>query len=146
MNNIIPIASDHAGYELKEMVKEYLLSKGYEIKDFGTNSLDSCDYPDFIHPLASAIESGEYPRGIILCGSANGVSMTANKYQGIRAALSWIPEIAEMARLHNDANIVSIPARYVTKEIAFKTVDMFLDTKFEGGRHQARVDKIRIAK
>ncbi len=142
VNNIC-IAADHAGYELKQIIKEKLNSKGFEIKDFGTNSSLSVDYPDYIHPLAKAVEKGDYKFGIIICGSGNGVNMVANKYKGIRSALCWKKEIAELARMHNDANIVAIPARFISEEEAWKIVDVFLITKFEGGRHQNRVDKIK---
>lgn len=140
----IGIGSDHAGYELKSVLKEYMLDKGYQIKDFGTDSEESTDYPDYVHPLANAIENGELNFGIIICGSANGVSMTANKHAGIRAALSWIPEIAKLGREHNNANVLAIPARYVTNDEAKKIVDAFFTADFEGGRHQRRVDKIAI--
>ena len=140
----IAIGGDHAGYELKAELISYLNEIGYSVKDFGTYSDESTDYPDYVHPLANAIENGEFKLGIILCGSANGVSMTANKHQGIRAALSWTPEIAELGRLHNDANVLAIPARYVNKEEAIEIVKAFISTDFEGGRHQRRVDKIAI--
>ena len=139
----IAIAADHAGYEYKELIKKYLDGK-VEIKDFGTFSTDSVDYPDFVHPAASAVENGEYELGILICGSGNGVQITANKHQGIRCALCWEPEIAELARLHNDANMISIPARFISSDVAFAIVDAFLSTNFEGGRHQNRVDKIRF--
>lgn len=140
----IAIGGDHAGYILKSELIDYLKEIGYNVKDYGTYSDESTDYPDYVHPLANAIENGEFKLGIILCGSANGVSMTANKHQGIRAALSWTPEIAELGRLHNDANILAIPARYVSKEEAIEIVKAFISTEFEGGRHQRRVDKIAI--
>lgn len=146
MNNIIPIASDHAGFEYKEEIKKYLADKGFEVKDFGTDSTDSCDYADLIHPLASAIDKGEYSRGIILCGSANGVNMTANKYQNVRSAICWNPEIAVLARSHNDANICAIPARFTEIKTVFQIIDDYLNTEFEGGRHQKRVEKIKISK
>jgi len=140
----IAIGGDHAGYDLKSELITYLEELGYTVKDYGTYSDESTDYPDYVHPLASAIENGEFEQGIILCGSANGVSMTANKHQGIRAALSWTPEIAELGRLHNNANVLAIPARYVSNEEAKKIVDAFISTDFEGGRHQRRVDKIAM--
>lgn len=140
----IAIGGDHAGYDLKNILIEYLNDLGYEVKDFGTYSDESTDYPDYVHPLAKKIEEGEYELGIIICGSANGVSMSANKHQGIRAALSWIPEIAKLARQHNDANVLALPARYVSEDEAKKIVDAFLSSDFEGGRHQRRVDKIAI--
>lgn len=136
------MASDHAGFELKEAVKKYVESKGYEVKDFGTHSLDSCDYPDFAHPAAEAVEKGECDLGIAMCGSGNGIQMTLNKHQHIRAALCWIPEIAKLARQHNDANFLVMPARFISEETALKIVDEYLSTPFEGGRHQKRVDKI----
>lgn len=143
-NKIIPMACDHAGYELKEYLKKYLKEKGYEIKDFGTYSSDSVDYPDMIHPLAKEINEGVYEIGVIMCGSANGVSMVANKYPNIRCALCWEEEIAKLAKQHNNANIISLPARFISQEKASLILDAFLTTDFEGGRHQKRVDKISI--
>ena len=137
----IAIAGDHAGYELKEIIKNHLKDK-YEIQDFGTHSLDSVDYPDFIHPAASSVESGNNELGILICGSGQGVSMTANKHQKIRCALCWEVELAELAKQHNDANMVAIPARFVSEDLALKIIDAFLATEFEGGRHQNRVNKI----
>lgn len=137
----IAIACDHAGFEYKELIKKYLDGK-YEVQDFGTYSADSVDYPDFVHPAATSVESGENELGILICGSGNGVQITANKHQKIRCALCWMPEIASLARQHNDANMISIPARFISKELAFEIVDKFLTTDFEGGRHQHRVDKI----
>lgn len=142
-SKIIPIAADHAGYELKQEIIKYLKDINYTVKDYGTNSLDSCDYPDYIHPLASAINNGEYTQGIIICGSANGVSITANKYENIRSAICWLPQIAALARQHNDANILALPSRFVKISDALIIVDTFLATAFEGGRHQTRVDKIK---
>ncbi len=142
MKEIIPIASDHAGYELKEEVKKYLSSKNIETKDFGTFSTESVDYPDFAHQVGSAINRGDYPIGIVICGSGNGVQMTVNKYPNVRCALCWNEEIAKLARQHNDANIISMPARFVPTELALKMVDIFLNTPFEGGRHLRRVEKI----
>jgi len=142
MNEIIPIASDHAGFELKEKVIKFLSSKNIDTKDFGTYSSDSVDYPDFAHKVGSAINKGEYKRGIVICGSGNGVQMTVNKYPGVRCALCWNEEIASLARQHNDANILSLPARFISEELALKIVDIFLNTDFEGGRHQRRVEKI----
>lgn len=141
-NKIIALGCDHAGFKYKEIIKQYLVNKGFEVMDFGTHSEQSVDYPDFIHPLATAVESGKIPRGIILCGSGNGVSMVANKHQGIRAALCWNAEIVKLARLHNDANILSVPARFVDEKTALEMTDIFLDTTFEGGRHQNRINKI----
>lgn len=140
--NIIPIACDHAGFELKELVKEYLSNKGYEVKDYGTNSSDSVDYPDMVHPLGRDINNGVYERGIVICGSGNGVQMTVNKYPNVRCALCWTPEIAELARQHNNANILAMPARFITTELALSIVDKYLNTEFEGGRHTRRVEKI----
>lgn len=142
--NIIPIASDHAGFELKGFLKQELSKEGYKLKDYGTFSTDSCDYPDFIHPLAKDINDGIYPLGLIMCGSGNGVQITANKYLKVRCALCWIEEIASLARQHNDANIISLPARFITKEEGLKIVTTFLNTAYEGGRHQRRVDKISM--
>ena len=138
----IGLACDHAGFELKEYVRGWLEAKGWAYKDFGTNSTASVDYPDYAHPLALAVESGECYPGIAICGSGNGINMTLNKHQGIRAALCWNAEIAHLARQHNDANIISIPARYTSIPQAVDMVESFLTTEFEGGRHQTRVDKI----
>ncbi len=140
----IAIGGDHAGYELKSELINYLNEIGYTVKDYGTYSDESTDYPDYVHPLANAIENGEFKLGIILCGSANGVSMTANKHQGIREDLSWTPEIDKLGRLHNDANVLALPARYLSKSEAIDIVEAFISTDFEGGRHQRRVDKIAI--
>lgn len=139
---IIAIGNDHAGYEMKEYLKQKLLEWGFGVKDFGTNSNESMDYPDPVHPLASSIEKGEYTRGIIICGSGNGVSMVANKYPHVRAALCWNGEIAKLARKHNDANVIAIPARFVSNQEATEFVHVFLNTDFEGGRHERRVKKI----
>ena len=140
----IGIACDHAGYELKEFLVGYLSSKGYEVTDFGTDSEQSVDYPDFAHPLAEAVASGELPAGIGICGSGEGMSMTLNKHRGIRAGLCWMPEIAELTRLHNDANILVLPARFVSNDEAIAIVDKFLTTGFEGGRHVRRIAKIDL--
>lgn len=140
------IGCDHAGFDLKEIIKIEFEKRKYIFKDFGCYSADSVDYPDFIHPVANSINSGEYTRGIIICGSGNGVSMTANKYPNVRAALCWINEISYMARLHNDANLIALPARFISEEEAIKCVETFLTTEFEGGRHERRVEKIAIAK
>ena len=136
----IAIGADHAGFAYKELLKEFL--KDHEVKDFGTYSADSVDYPDFAHPVASAVENKECDLGILICGSANGVAMTANKHEGIRAAICWSDELAKLARQHNDANIVCIPARYVTEDAAREITSAFLKTGFEGGRHSNRVNKI----
>src|SRR6218665_2602101 len=138
----IAIGSDHAGFEYKEAIKGWLEKKGIAYKDFGTHSTESADYPDFAHPVANAVESKEFDSGILICGSANGVAITANKHQGIRAAICWTEEIASLARLHNNANIVCLPARFVSIDTAEKIADTFLTTAFEGGRHAKRVDKI----
>ena len=137
--NII-ISNDHAGTDLKKSLVEHLEKEGHNIKNVGTDSEDSCDYPDFIHPLAKNIN--DYDFGIIICGSANGVSMTANKYNGVRAAICWEEEIASLARQHNNANILSLPARFISDEKSKKITEVFLNTEFEGGRHERRVNKI----
>ncbi len=139
---ILPIACDHGGYEMKEYLKRKLSGLGYKIKDLGTFSSDSVDYPDYIHPLAKAVDNDEYEFGIILCGSGNGAQMTANKYKNARAALCWTVEQAELSRQHNNANILSLPGRFVNKELAMEIALKFLNTEFEGGRHQRRVEKI----
>lgn len=144
MGKIIPMACDHAGFELKEFLKSSLIERGLEIKDFGTYTSDSVDYPDMIHPLAKEINAGNYEFGIIMCGSANGVSMVANKYPNVRCALCWQEEIAQLAKQHNNANIIALPARFISKEKALSIVDAYLNTEFEGGRHQKRVEKIPI--
>lgn len=141
-NKIIPIGSDHAGFKLKEKIINHLLKEGYEIKDFGPFSEESVDYPDFAHPVANFIEEKKADLGILICGSGNGINMTANKHQEIRSALCWKPEIAELARLHNNANIIALPARFISENEAIECVDVFLTTEFEGGRHANRVNKI----
>ncbi len=143
-SNKLALASDHAGYELKIKIINLLLERGYEVKDFGCYSAESCDYPDYAHPLAYAVESGEFERGIVFCGSGNGISITANKHQGIRSAICWNREVAILARTHNDANVCSVPARFVSFEEAEEIVNIFLSEKFEGGRHQRRIDKIPV--
>lgn len=140
----LAIGCDHAGFQLKEIIKNYLIKEGYEIKDFGTYSEERSDYPDFAHPIAEAVAKKEYDYGILICGSGNGVNMVANKHKGIRSALCWNSEVAKLARLHNDANIITLPARFMTEEEAKKSVDVFLTTEFEGGRHTARVSKIDV--
>ena len=140
----IGIACDHAGYDFKEKLKKELEKEGYKIKDYGTYSDESTDYPDYAHPLAIAIEKEKHKYGITLCGSGNGINMTSNKHQGIRAALCWNIEISELARLHNDANICSLPARFIDYNLAKDVVNKFLNTKFEGGRHKKRIEKIPI--
>ena len=139
---LIALGSDHAGYKYKSLIVDWLKNNGYDIFDAGTHSEESTDYPDHIHPVAGMIESGEAKAGIILYGSGNGAAMTANKHQGIRAALCWNTELAALARQHNDANILAIPGRYVDESLALDMVKVFLTTEFEGGRHQRRVDKI----
>ncbi len=142
MTTIIPIGADHAGFELKEFLITYLKMKGFELKDFGCYSNDSVDYPDFAHPVATMVEENIDLKGILICGSGNGINMTANKHKGVRSALCWKPEIAELARLHNNANILVLPARFISTDEAIEIVDLFFNTAFEGGRHQNRVDKI----
>ena len=142
MKRIIPIASDHGGFEMKQYLIGRLQESGYEVRDYGTHTADSVDYPDMIHPLATAIGEGEYPLGIILCGSGNGAQMTANHHHGVRAALCWNVELAELARRHNNANILSLPGRFVSNELAWEMVQAFLNTPFDGGRHERRVEKI----
>ncbi len=140
----IALASDHAGYFLKELIKAFLKKNEYEVTDYGTDSENRADYPDHVHPLAKSLEAGKHQRGIVICGSGNGVSITANKHQGVRAALSWMPEIARLARAHNDANVLALPARFIDEETAMECVLLFLNTSFEGGRHVDRVEKIRV--
>jgi len=136
----IAIGADHAGFEYKEILKDFL--QDYEVKDFGTYSENSVDYPDFAHPVAAAVENGDFTYGILLCGSANGVAITANKHQHIRAGLCWENEVASLVRKHNNANVLCIPARFVSEELAKEITTTFLTTEFEGGRHQNRVEKI----
>ena len=140
--NKIGIASDHAGYEMKEFLVGYLDAMGYEVLDFGTHSPDSVDYADFAHPLAEAIENGELERGIALCGSGEGMTMTLNKHRGIRAGLCWDAEVASLIRRHNDANMLAIGAGFTGKNLAERMVEVFLSTDFEGGRHERRVNKL----
>jgi len=144
MNETIAIACDHAGFELKGAVIEHLQARGFQVRDFGSYTAESVDYPDFAHPMADAVDKGEYSRGITLCGSGNGINMVANKHQHVRAALCWTPEIAEMARRHNDANICSLPSRYISVDTALQIIDTFLSTGFDGGRHQRRIEKIPV--
>jgi len=143
---IIAIGNDHAGTQYKYAVTAFLESKGIKVINYGTDSEDSVDYPDFVHPVASDVEEQKVDFGIIICGSGNGASMTANKHQGVRAALCWTKEISKLARQHNNANILSIPARYVSQAQAIDMLDTFLETGFEGGRHQNRVEKIAVCK
>ncbi|MBA9075900.1 MULTISPECIES: ribose 5-phosphate isomerase B [Rufibacter] len=141
----IALGGDHAGYQYKEVLKQALEAQGHELKDFGPFSEASVDYPDFVHPLSTAVENQEYELGILICGSGNGVAMTANKHAGVRAALCWNKELAQLARSHNNANVLCIPARFVTDEAAKEMALAFLSTPFEGGRHQNRVNKIACA-
>lgn len=138
----IAIGCDHAGFDYKDGIVAMLQSEGHMVLDFGTHSKDSVDYPDFVHPVASAVESGQADYGIVLCGSGNGVAITANKHQGIRAAITWTEELAALARQHNNANIIALPVRFVPEILAQAMVRIFLSTEFEGGRHATRVDKI----
>ena len=138
----IAIGCDHAGFPYKDSIIQQLKKQGIEVLDFGTNSPQSVDYPDFVHPTSTSIESGRADLGIMLCGSGNGVAMTANKHQGIRAALCWKEELAALARQHNNANVLAIPVRFVSKRMAMAMVKVFLESKFEGGRHEGRVGKI----
>jgi ribose 5-phosphate isomerase B len=140
----IAFASDHAGYEKKQVIVDFLKEQGIEFKDFGAYSAESSDYPDYAHPMAKAVEDGDFELGISLCGSGNGISMTSNKHQEIRSAICWKPEIAALARLHNDANICALPARFVTDEEAIMIVKTFLSTDFEGGRHLRRINKMPL--
>ncbi|MCS3801913.1 ribose 5-phosphate isomerase B [Niastella sp. OAS944] len=138
----IAIGSDHAGFDYKVEIVKWLTEKGYKVEDKGVDENKSVDYPDYAHPVASAVENDEVAFGILLCGSANGVCITANKHQGIRAGLSFEPEVAKLIRQHNDANIIGIPARFVSLDVAKQMVELFIETPFEGGRHQTRVNKI----
>lgn len=139
---IIPIACDHAGFKTKQVLINYLKEKNLSVQDFGCYSEESIDYPDYAHPVAKMVEENEGMLGILLCGSGNGINMTANKHSGIRSALCWNTEIAALARQHNNANIIAIPARFVSESSALEMVDTFLSTPFDGGRHQQRIDKI----
>lgn len=138
----IAIGSDHAGFEYKEKLKKWLIETGYETKDFGTHSTESADYPDFAHPVSEAVEKKQFDFGVLVCGSANGVAIVANKHQGIRAAICWNEELASLSRQHNNANVVCIPARFISYDLAEKITDRFLNENFEGGRHERRVSKI----
>lgn len=140
----IALASDHAGFELKQFVKKWLEEHDFDYHDFGTYSPDSCDYADFGHPLAFAVEEGTYPFGIAICGSGEGIAMTVNKHQGIRAGLCWIPEIAHLCRQHNDANVLVMPGRFIDTDTAAAIMEEFFQTPFEGGRHQRRIEKIPL--
>ena len=146
MNNIkLAVGSDHAGFDLKKDLLVYLSEKGYTVQDMGPNSADSVDYPDFAHKVASSVETKNCDLGILICGSGNGVCITANKHHGVRAALAWEPELASLARQHNNANVICLPARFVSQEKAFQIVDAYLESTFEGGRHENRVNKIETA-
>ncbi|MDA9563349.1 ribose 5-phosphate isomerase B [Flavobacteriales bacterium] len=138
----LAIGGDHAGFELKQKVINYLTNKGHQLQDFGCNSEASVDYPDFAHPVATGVEQNKFELGILICGSGNGINMAANKHQGIRSALCWEPELATLARQHNDANILAIPARFISEKKALQIIDAFFNESFEGGRHQNRVNKI----
>ena len=138
----LALGCDQGGYELKEYIKIKIAESGYSVRDFGTYSPDSVDYPDIAHPVASAVNTGQYPMAILICGSGNGVCMTANKYPGIRAALCWKTELATLARQHNDANILCLPGRFISEYEALSSVMAFLTTEFEGGRHKTRIEKI----
>ncbi len=142
MKKYIPIGADHAGFELKKAIIKHLKEKGYELEDFGCYSEESIDYPDYGHPVAEKVNSNTTTLGIVICGSGNGINMTVNKHQGVRGALCWGVEIAELARQHNNANILALPARYLSNEEALLIVDAFFETEFEGGRHERRVNKI----
>lgn len=139
---VIAIGCDHAGYPFKDPIIEHLQLQGYTVKDFGTYSLDSVDYPDFVHPVANSIESGESQMGVLICGSGNGVCITANKHRGIRAAMVWRDDISALARQHNNANVICLPSRFISLQEAIHFTDIFLKTGFEGGRHETRVEKI----
>jgi ribose 5-phosphate isomerase B len=138
------IANDHAGFQLKNEILPYLKGLGYEIVDYGSCTSDSVDYADYAHKLANAVEKKEVDLGISICGSGNGINIAANKHQGIRSALCWMPEIGRLARLHNDANICALPGRFISKELAIEILDQFLNTPFEGGRHETRIKKIPL--
>lgn len=146
MSKILPIGCDHAGFEHKIEIINHLKSLGYEVIDNGCYSTESIDYPDFGHPVAKYVEENAGVKGIVICGSGNGINMTVNKHQGIRSALCWNEEIVKLAREHNDANILALPARFISIDQAIKMVDVFLNTEFEGGRHQKRIDKIPVCK
>jgi ribose 5-phosphate isomerase B len=140
----IALGCDHGGYALKEFLKIKIAESGYSVRDFGSYTAESIDYPDYAHPVASAVNNSQFPLAILICGSGNGVCMTANKYTNIRAALCWNTELARLARLHNDANILCLPGRFITENEAYSAVMAFLTTDFEGGRHQARLQKIPL--
>lgn len=141
----VAVGCDHAGFEYKSMIVELLDAKGFSVKDYGTQSKDSVDYPDFAHPVATAVESGEAACGVLICGTGNGVAITANKHQNVRAGLCWNNEVASLIRQHNNANVICIPARFVSPPTAEEMVNIFLATAFEGGRHEKRVEKMAVA-
>ena len=141
---IIGIASDHAGFPMKKMARQYLESKGYEVKDFGTDSGESSDYADYAHPLGEAVSKGEMPRAVAFCGSGNGINISLNRHGGVRSAYCWNPEIARLGRAHNDANVCAMPGRFLSEEQVRDIIDIFLSTGFEGGRHQTRINKIDL--
>lgn len=143
---LIGLASDHAGYDLKLFIKDYLFKNGFDLKDFGNDSAEKSDYSDFAHLIGYAIDNKEINRGIVFCGSGNGINMTVNKHPGVRSALCWNEEIARLARHHNDANVCSLPARFISKEMALKIVEIFLKENFDGGRHLIRIEKIPLSK
>ena len=140
----VGLCSDHAGFELKSVIEGYFEANGIAYRDFGTDSDASCDYPDFAHPCALAVEAGEVYPAVAMCGSSNGIAMTLNKHQGIRAALCWTPELARLARAHNNANVLVLPARFIAPEFALEIIDVFMNTAFEGGRHERRIEKIPV--
>jgi ribose 5-phosphate isomerase B len=140
----IAIGNDHAGYEIKRIIKDWLEEQGYDFVDYGTDSPEPADYPDIVHPLASAVDKGEIDMGVLICGSGQGASITANKHQGIRATLCWRPEIAVLARSHNDANILCLPGRFIEGDAAIEVLRVFLDTPFDGGRHKRRIEKVPL--
>ena len=140
----VAIGNDHAGYEIKMVVLDWLREHGYEIENYGTDSPDPVDYPDFAHPVAAAVERGEFDQAVLICGSGQGVSMTANKHKGIRAVLCWIPEMAELARSHNNANILCLPGRFIDKQTTIKILENYFSTVFDGGRHQTRINKVPV--
>lgn len=140
----LALGSDHAGFKLKERIKNFLKEKGFKVEDYGTNSEERADYPDYAHKVASAIESGESKRGIVICGSGNGINIAANRHKAVRSALCWKAELAELARAHNDANVLALPARFIGEDEALKCIEAFLKTEFEGGRHSDRINKINL--
>lgn len=142
MTERIPIAADHAGYELKEQLRDRLRARGFEVQDLGTDSPSSTDYPDYAHPVADMVSRGDAQRGVLLCGTGLGMSYVANRYPHVRAAVAWTPEVAALARKHNDANVLVLPARFLSADDAGRILDVWLETGFEGGRHERRVDKI----